>query len=118
MKALRKQTDTGHAEYRFEDEKVFAAHFTDTNIRQAVLERNAELRKTQGAVKTTSFGKLELDIPNQDIPMLNQMFPGCMDPTHPEHKLALRAFMRSPASTPYRVQEMKRGVNRGSHIQV
>lgn len=115
---LRKQTDTGYAEYRFEDEKVFAAHFTDTNIRNAVLQRNKELRKNPGAVKTTSFGKLELDIPLQDMAMLNKLFPGMANPADPGHKLALRAFMRSPASTPYRLQEQKRGVNRGSHITI
>lgn len=116
MKRFRKQTDTGYIDYAVEDEVVYARPMIDTNIRAAVLARNAELRRNEGAVKTTSFGKLELDIPLVDMPMLNNLFPGMADPADPRHKTALRAFMRSPASVPYRLQEQKRGVNRGTHI--
>ena len=78
----------------------------------AIMRRNQELRKNDGAVKTTSFGKLELDIPLSHMPMLNKFFPELSNPSHPDHKFALRAFMKSPASAPYRLQEHKKGVNR------
>jgi hypothetical protein len=74
-------------------------------MRNKILERNAELRKNSGAVKTTSFGKLELDIPLCDMPFLDSMYPGLADPSHPDHKWQLRKFMKSPASAPYRIQE-------------
>ena len=112
-----KQTDTGYIEYVAEDEKVYARPMIDTNIRRAVLARNKELQKNAGAVKTTSFGKLELDIPLTDVPAINSLFPGALDSTHPDHKFALKAFMASAASAPYRLQEKKRGVNRGTHIK-
>ena len=76
-----------------------------------IMDRNRELRKAEGAVKTTTFGKLELDIPLAHMPMLNKFFPGIADPAHPDHKWQLRKFMASPASDPYRLQERKRGVN-------
>lgn len=72
------------------------------------MERNNELRKNPGAVKTTSFGKLELDIPISHMPMLDKFYPGIADPAHPDHKWQLRAFMGSPASAPYRLQDRKR----------
>jgi len=82
----------------------------------AVMKRNQELRRNTGAVKTTSFGKLELDIPIQDLRMLDKFYPGIAQPGHPDHKWQLRRFMKSPASDPYRIIERKRGVNRGTHI--
>lgn len=82
-----------------------------------VMKINKGLRQTPGAVRSTSFGKLELDIPLDHFKMLDKFFPGLADPAHPDHKFALRAFMRSPVSAPYRLQEQKKGVNRGTHIQ-
>jgi len=81
----------------------------------AIMARNAELRRNPGAIRTTSFGKLELDIPLDHLPMLDKFFPGLGKPGHPDHKYQLRRFMRSPVSAPYRVQEQKKGVNRGTH---
>ena len=117
MRRFLKQTDTGVAEYITEDEKVYARHHTDHRIANRVMQRNRELQRNPGAVKTTSFGKLELDIPLSHMPMLDKFFPGLADPGHPDHKWQLRAFMASPASAPYRLQEQKRGVNRGTHIK-
>ena len=98
-------------EYHIDGDKVHRRLISP--VRDKILGRNQELRKNDGAVKTTSFGKLELDIPICDIPMINGLYPGAMDPGHPDHKYQLRAFMKSPASEPYRLQERKRGVNRG-----
>ena len=109
-------TERGYKEYISEDERVYARHMIDPNISRAVKQRNAELRKTEGAVKTTSFGKLELDIPIQDLYMLDKYFPGLANPRHPDHKWQLRKFMKSPASAPYRLQDQRRA-NAG-HIHV
>lgn len=73
-----------------------------------VMERNKELRKNKGAVRDWSFGRLALDIPETHMPMLNKFFPGLADPAHPDHRFQLRAFMKSPASIPYRVEQGSR----------
>lgn len=116
-KRFYKQTDTGHTEFVAEDDKIHARHVVDTRIADTVMARNKELQRNPGAVRTTSFGKLELDIPLAHMPMLNRLYRGIADPGHPDHKYQLRKFMKSPASDPYRVQEQKRGVNRGSYIK-
>jgi hypothetical protein len=103
--------DRGHikADFVLEGGKVFRRLTSPS--RNAILERNHEIRKSADAVKTTSFGKLEYDIPICDIPALNHLFPHLFDWGHPEQKWAKKAFARSPASAPYRLQERKRGVN-------
>lgn len=117
MRRFYKRTDTGVVEYVAEDEKVHARHIIDRNIAIDTLKRNKLLRENNG-IRTTSFGKLELDIPLAHMPMLNKFYPGLADPAHPDHKWQLRRFMASPVSAPYRLQEQKKGVNRGTHIQV
>lgn len=94
------------ADYVIEDEKVHRR--LTSPLRNKIMERNAELRKNPGAVKTTTFGKLELDIPLCDMPMLDSLYPGIADPSHPDHKYQLRKFMKEPASDPYRLQETTR----------
>lgn len=81
------------------------AHGRRVGDRGTTLNRNAELRKNKGAVRDWSFGRLALDIPEVDMPMLDRFFPGLADPSHPDHRWQLRAFMRSPASIPYRVEQ-------------
>ncbi|GAF70115.1 unnamed protein product [marine sediment metagenome] len=100
----------GFSEFQIEDGKVHRR--LHSPLRNKIMKRNAELRRTPGAVRTTSFGKLELDIPVLDLHVLDKHWPGLADPGHPDHKWQLRAFMKSPASAPYRVQEHKKGVNR------
>jgi hypothetical protein len=73
--------------------------------RQAILKRNQELRKDKNAIKTTSFGKLELDIPLSDWSTICKLYPGIGENSHPQHKLMLRKFMASSASDPYRLQD-------------
>lgn len=85
--------------------------------RQAVLKQNAELRKNRGALRSLSFGGLALDVPTSDIPMIERFFPGAMNAAHPDHKWMLRAFMRSPASIPYRVHDKPRGVSNAAYIK-
>ena len=113
-----KPSDTGYTQYVTEDEKVYARHFTDHSIASAVLERNKQLQRNPGAVKTTSFGKLELDIPLTHMPVLDRFYPGIADPAHPDHKYQLRRFMASPVSAPYRLQEHKRKAQGAGHIWV
>ena len=103
--------DGVYSEFQIEDGIVHRR--LHSPIRDTVMKRNQELRKNPGAVKTTSFGKLELDIPVLDLHMLDKYYPGIKDPGHPDHKWQLRRFMKSPSSAPYRVQEHKRGVHRG-----
>ena len=98
-------------EFHMDGDKVHR-RILQPNAKQ-ILKRNQELRKSEGAVKTTSFGKLELDVPVSHIPAINDAFPGAFDPTHPDHKFALRKFMKYRMSDMYRMQERKRGVNRG-----
>lgn len=71
----------------------------------AIMERNAELRKSKDAVKDLGWGRLALDVPVTDMKTINAMFPGAMDTTHPDHKAALRRFIASPAADPYRVSD-------------
>ena len=80
--------------------------------RHAILKKNHELRKNDGAIKTTTFGKLELDIPITDWKVLGKLFPGLDQPGHPDHKWQMRRFLKSPASDPYRMIARKKGVNR------
>ena len=95
-----------------EIENGIAKSHSTQHDRSAILERNAELRKNDGAVRTWDFGKLELDIPITDFKVLAKLYPGLDDPRHPDHKYQMRKFLKSPASAPYRVIEQKRGVNR------
>ena len=118
MNRFYRQTDVGYVEHVLEDDKVHARHVVDHSIARAVMERNKELQKNPGAVKTTSFGKLELDIPLTHMPMLDRFYPGLADPGHPDHKYQLRRFMASPASAPYRLQEHKPTRQGAGHIWV
>ena len=76
--------------------------------RKAILERNKEIRRNPGAIRTTSFGKLELDIPIPDWKALCSVFPALADNKHPDHKMTLRKFMASSLSDPYRLQDRKK----------
>ena len=111
-KRIWKQGATGVGEIVIEGDKVHRRIHTDHTIASRVMARNKELQKNKGAVRTTSFGKLELDIPLTHMPMLNKLYPGMAEPGHPEHKHQLRKFMASSASDPYRIVERQRGVNR------
>ncbi len=85
--------------------------------RNAILNQNAELRKNKGAIRNMDGMRLALDIPIADMPMLNRFFPGIADPGHPDYKDAMRRFLKSPASQPYRVEENTKQKNAG-HIWV
>ena len=86
--------------------------------RGKILDRNAELRKARGAVKTTSFGKLALDIPFADLQVLDKFYPGIANTGPPDHKYQLRRFMASPAADPYRVEDVRRQQQGAGHIWV
>lgn len=105
-----RQRDGYQTKITFEDGKMFGQ--TIQHDRKQIMERNAELRKNAGAVRTWDFGKLELDIPHADFKILAKFYPGIDTPGHPDHKFQLRRFLMSPVSDPYRVNERKKGVNR------
>ena len=94
---------------------VIKSHRVQSN-RRAILDQNAELRKQQGAIKRTDGLRLALDIPISDMPMLEKFWPGISNPGHPNYKWAMRDFLKSPASAPYRVSDEKRGPNAGRII--
>ena len=102
------------AEIVLEDGMAYRRLHSD--LTPKIMKRNAELRRNPGAVKTTTFGKLELDIPLDHMPVIDRFFPGIANPSHPDHRYQMRRFLKSHASDPYRVQERKKGVNRGPHI--
>ena len=79
--------------------------------RDKIMHRLAEMRKSPDAVKTTDWGKLECEIPLQDIPMLAKFFPGLDAGVGTgEYKFALNCFLKSPVSAPYRyTAQRKRG---------
>lgn len=98
-------------------ERTFKSHREQPN-RNAIMQRNQELRKARGAVKTTSFGKLALDIPLADMQVLDKFYPGIANTGHPDHKWQLRRFLASPASDPYRVEDFRRQAKNLGHIMV
>jgi len=104
--------DHGTHQTHIELDKGVATSYSTQRDRTAILARNQELRKNQGAVRTQSFGKLELDIPVTDFKVIAKFYPGIDNPAHPDHKWQMRRFLKSPASDPYRVNERKRGVNK------
>lgn len=97
------------------DGRTLKSHREQAN-RDAILRQNQELRKSRDAVKTTSFGKLALDIPMADMQVLDRFYPGIANPAHPDHKFQLRRFMQSPASAPYRVTDAPK--TNGGHVWV
>lgn len=113
MRRLRNGTPGLHKEIILDG--GMAHHRVVQANRDAIMDRNRELRKTRDAVKTTTFGKLEFDIPLQDMAFLDSQFPGLANPGHPDHRWQLRRFMASPVSAPYRITESRRGPNSG-HI--
>jgi hypothetical protein len=70
-----------------------------------VLKRNQEIRKSKGAIRKMDWGRLELDIPFGDWKVLCSMYPALGDSGHPDHKSALRTFMASSVSDPYRLHD-------------
>jgi hypothetical protein len=89
------------------EDGIAKSHTVQPN-RNAILDRNNELRKNPGVVRPWEFGKLALDIPHADFKMLGKFFPGLDNPGHPDHKYQMQKFMKSPAADPYRVEERKR----------
>ena len=83
-------------------------HRLTQSNRQAILEKNNEMRKNKDALKTTQWGRLAMDIPVSDLPMLDKFFPGIASAAHPDHQWQMRRLLESPAGIPYRLQDHKR----------
>ena len=72
--------------------------------RQAILERNAELRKNPDALQHLESMGLELTIPEVDYYILQQKYPELKSSCATTRSLAWAKFMRSSESDPYRVR--------------
>jgi len=84
--------------------KLYSRLVMSTNIRQAILHRNQELKKNPGAVNDLSFGRLALSIPELDHHYLVQKYPDLASPDAGIKNAALAKFMASSESIPYRVK--------------
>jgi len=75
------------------------------SIRGAILERNQQLRNdTSKPIKDLSFGRVMLSFPELDYWHIRKRWPGMFEGDVMQRKRALQKFMRSPESTPYKVQ--------------
>ena len=75
-----------------------------TNIRQAILARNQELRKDPAALKKLDWGRWVLSIPHLDLFNFKKRHPDLFDGAPEDRKRALAKFMASPESEPYKVR--------------
>jgi hypothetical protein len=69
-----------------------------------ILNRNAELRKNPGALRDLSFGRLVLNIPVNDLEMLERKYPELRSPDSTERTAAWARFTASAESAPYKVR--------------
>ena len=77
----------------------------NTAIRGAILERNKRLRNdTSKPINDLSFGRLMLSFPELDYWHIRKRWPDMFEGTIEDKKRALQKFLRSPESTPYKVQ--------------
>ena len=86
--------------------------------RKQILDRNAELRKSRGAIRNMDGMRLALDIPISDMPMLERFYPGISDPGHADYKWQMKRFLASPASEPYRVEDFRKNQSNAGNIWV
>ena len=74
-----------------------------------LLRRNSEVKKS--GTRSMDWGKQVAEIPECDLPMLRHFFGEALfNDKHNkwDRKIAREAFLKSPASDPYRVEERKR----------
>jgi len=76
--------------------------------RKAILEHNAQVRRNPEVLKNSSFGGLELSIPELDYHRLVAANPDLASPDSATRTRAWRAFFYSDAALPYRVRDRVR----------
>lgn len=76
----------------------------NTSIRNAILHRNQELKKSPGVIQDLSFGRQQLSIPVGDYWLLRKANPDLFEGDIETRKKALQKFMNSSASAPYRIR--------------
>jgi len=76
--------------------------------RDQILRLNQEARKDPGALKHSSFGGLELSIPELDYYKLIRIYPELNSPDGTERTKAWRKFFHSAEAAPYRVRDRVR----------
>ena len=84
--------------------KVYSRLVMSTNIRGAILDRNAELRKNPGVIKDWQHGRLALSIPLLDHERLKVTRPDMFSEDKQTRERALVKFINSPDSAPYKVR--------------
>ena len=72
--------------------------------RDAILNQNAELRKDPGALRKLDTLRLELSIPEIDMPVLKRLYPGLAATDHGIRTQAWNHFINSAAGDLYRVR--------------
>lgn len=93
-------------EYRFvpHEDKLYSRLSMSTNIRAAIMDRNAELRKNPGAINDLSFGRLAISMPELDYWQLVKRKPELQAPDKQTRDAAWAKWMASAESAPYKVQ--------------
>ncbi len=89
--------------FRYEAHTGRLAGFVKDTRRDQVLETNRQLRRE--GLKDLSFGRWALSIPEIDYKALTRRNPALKSQDAVERTLAWKAFMASPDSIPYRVNE-------------
>lgn len=84
--------------------KLYSRLVMSTSIRQAILERNKQLRINPGAQRDLTFGRLALSIPELDHHYLIKKYPDLAAPDKEVRQRALAKFMASSESAPYKVR--------------
>lgn len=84
--------------------RLYSRLVMNTGVRQAILERNKELRLNPGVIQDLSFGRQMLSIPELDYWHLRKKYPDLFDGPVEDRRKALKKFLRSPESTPYMVR--------------
>ena len=84
--------------------KLYSRLVMDTSIRNAILERNAELKKNPGAVNDLSFGRLTMSMPELDWEHWKKVYPDLASQDASIMNAALAKFMRTSEAAPYLVR--------------
>ena len=86
------------------EDKLYSRLVMSTNIRDAILERNHQLRINPGAQRDLSFARQVLSIPELDHYYLMKKYPDLQSTDAKVKQRALAKFMASSESAPYKVR--------------
>lgn len=82
------------------------------NERKAILTGNQAAREGTVGARHAPFAEHILRIPVSDHAVLCRIWPGLDSKNPDEQSRAVEAFLASPASEPYRVRRVVRGVRK------